>query len=127
MNSGPDQIFKTCPMCAKKWPSRDTFLDDPELTFNGYQANFGVLAEGLFYFTHDTSDCGSTMVIKAHAFLALYNGKKYTEIKLLSEECPRFCIDRNQLKRCEVHCEYAFVREVSQIIKDRAHRASSSG
>lgn len=119
MNNREEQIFKACPMCAKRWESRDIFLDDRELFFNGYQANFGNIEEGLFYFTHETAECGSTMVIKALAFLPLYSGKRYTGVRQLSKECPRYCLDRNQLQRCQVHCEYAFVREVSQIIKDR--------
>ena len=60
-----ENIFKTCPMCAKKWGCRDTFLNDPELNFNGYQANFGPIEYGLFYFTHESAACGSTMALKA--------------------------------------------------------------
>jgi hypothetical protein len=116
------QTFKTCPMCAKDWPCRDTFLDDPELDFNGYQANFGIIEQGLFYFTHQSESCGSTMVLKAEMFLSLYNGKRYSENNQLSDECSRKCLDRNKLDRCEAQCEFAFVREVTQIIKDRAQR-----
>lgn len=125
MNSNREQPFKTCPMCEKKWMSRDIFLNDTDLIFNGYQANFGIIEEGLFYFTHETAECGSTMVIKAQAFLSLYSGRRYTGIKSLSKECPRYCLDRNQLQRCEAHCEYAFVREVSQIIRDRWQKTGS--
>ena len=118
MDSSKEQIFKSCPMCEKRWESRDAFLGDPDLIFNGYQANFGMIEDGLFYFTHETTDCGSTMVIKAHSFLSLYSGSRYTEAKHLSSECSRYCLDRNQLARCQAQCEYAFVREVSQIIKN---------
>jgi hypothetical protein len=118
--------FKTCPMCATHWTSRDAFLDDPTIHFNGYQANFGIMDQGLFYFTHQTNECGSTMVIRVEAFLSLYNGPRYSEDKQLSKECPRFCLDRNQLKRCQAHCRYAFVREVAQIITDRSSKAADS-
>jgi len=113
-------------MCRKSWISRDAFLVDPALIFNGYQADFGVLEQGLFYFTHETNNCGSTMALKAEAFLSLYTGKRYTESKQLSKECPQYCLERNQLKRCQAQCQYAFVREVTQIIMDRSHKAAAT-
>ena len=116
------QIFKTCPMCAKNWLCRNTFLDDPEINFNGYQANFGIIEQGLFYFTHENEACGSTMALKAEMFLSLYEGIKYHKNKYLSDECSGKCADRQQLDRCPAHCEFAFAREVSQIIKDRSQQ-----
>jgi len=115
-------IFKSCPMCKKDWSSRNIFMDDPEVNFNGYQANFGTVEHGLFYFTHENEICGSTMALKAELFLSLFNGEKYLENKQLSEECPEKCLDWKELSRCPIHCEFAFVREVSQIIKDRSHK-----
>ncbi len=117
------QIFKTCPMCAKIWVYRDTFLDDPELIFNGYQADLGTPEDGIFFFTHEAPSCGSTIALKVEMFLSLYNGIKYQENKQQSEECSGKCFDQTILERCPVHCEFAFVREVSQIIKDRSERA----
>ena len=116
------QVFKTCPMCAKDWYSRNIFLDDPDLNFNGYQANFGILEHGLFYFTHEHAVCGSTMALRAEMFFPLYKGKRYKKNKKLSKECSGKCLDRTELGRCQAHCEFAFAREVSQIIKDRTHR-----
>lgn len=126
MNNHDTEYFKTCPMCAKHWASRDAFLDDPTIDFNGYQANFGIMDQGLFYFTHQTDECGSTMVIKAEAFLSLYTGPRYSEDKQLSKECPRFCLDRKQLQRCQAHCRYAFIREVAQIITNRSNKPDKS-
>jgi len=123
MSTRKEQIFKTCPMCAKSWSSRNAFLDDPELSFNGYQANFGIKEQGLFYFTHHKPGCGSTMALKVGMFFSLYDGKKFDENKYLSKECTSLCLDREKLDRCPVHCEFAFVREVSQIIKDRSNGA----
>ena len=123
MYTDEEQIFKTCPMCGMKWENRETFLDDSELEFIGYQANFGLPEEGLFYFTHEAAGCGSTMAIQAEFFLSLYAGKRYTDIKMLSKECSRYCLNRDLLQRCEARCRYAYVREVSQIIKDRMQRS----
>lgn len=124
MNSFQETSFKICPMCEKNWISRDEFLDDPTLRFNGYQANFGILEEGLFYFTHDTNTCGSTMTIRAMSFLSLYSGRRYKESKRFSDECPGYCSNKSSLQRCPAHCQNAFVREVTQIIHERSHKAT---
>jgi hypothetical protein len=123
MSARKEQIFKTCPMCEKSWSCRDAFLDDPELIFNGYQANLGIKELGLFYFTHIKPGCGSTMALKVGMFFSLYNGQRFQQNKHLSKECSGLCLDREKLDRCPAHCEFAFVREISQIIKDRSNGA----
>ncbi len=124
MSGEQEHVFKTCPMCGKRWQCRDSFLDDATLNFNGYQPDFGTIKEGIFYFTHEMGHCGSTMAIKAEAFITLFKGKRYPESKKLSQECTEKCLNRKSLDRCPAHCLYAFVREVSQIIKDRSHRVA---
>ena len=121
MSTKKEQTFKTCPMCGKGWACRNTFLDDPELLFNGYQADFGSIEEGIFYFTHEIPLCGSTMALQVEKFISLFNGKRYEENKKLTNECSLKCLDRDELDRCPAHCQFASVREVSQIIKDRSH------
>lgn len=111
--------FKSCPMCRQSWRTREQFLTDPTLHFNGYQASFEVMDEGLFYFTHDKEGCGSTMIVEAVQFYSLFPGKRYGEIKLHDADCPGYCNDRNRLERCAVHCQQAFVREISQILLDQ--------
>ena len=113
------ELFKTCSMCNSQWNSIDSFLADPSLSFNGYQANFGILDEGIFFFTHNMEECGSTLGIKVRAFGTLFSGKKYSKSKQLSAECPRYCLDPKNLGRCSAECENAFAREISQIIRDR--------
>ncbi len=122
MSTGKEQVFKTCPMCGKDWLCRDSFLDDRELNFNGYQPDFDAIEQGIFYFTHEISLCGSTMALKAESFIPLFQGRKYQENKNLSEECSKKCLNQQDLDRCPAHCLLAFVREVSQIIQDRSHR-----
>lgn len=114
-----DTSFKTCPMCNTEWASMEDFFADPTLSFNGYQANFGMLGEGIFFFTHDTNTCGSTMGIKVRTFASLFNGQKYSSSKALSKDCPRLCLDQGNLERCNAHCENAFAREISYIIQTR--------
>lgn len=94
--------------------------------FNGYQTNFDIIELGLFVFTHESAVCGSTIALKAELFLSLFNGKKYQGNKRLSKECSGKCFDRQELDRCPAPCEYAFVREISQIIKDRSEKPVKS-
>lgn len=114
-----EKIFKICPMCATEWKNRDEFLDDQSLELNGYKADFEKLEWGLFYFTHKKEGCLSTMALVAKDFLTLYSGKKYTARRTGEKECPGYCLDEKQLKRCDAFCECAFNREVIKIIKER--------
>ena len=59
------------------------------------------------------------MALKTSEFLSLYTGEKYPDSKMGGDECPRLCLDRNELDRCPAFCEYAFIREIIQIIKER--------
>ena len=111
--------FKVCPMCSTEWNTLDHFLDDKSLELNGYQVDFEKLEWSLFYFTHHKEGCFSTMVIEAKHFLNLYSGKKYTERRTGEDDCPGYCLDKEQLNRCDALCECAFNREVIQIIKKR--------
>ena len=120
-NTSHSSAFKVCPMCAFRWTDRSSFLADPTLHYNGYQADFEDEEKGLFYFTHHTPECGSTMTIEAKHFLSLYSGAHYEHTLRLSNQCPRFCLESSELRRCPNDCRHAFVREVSQILLDR-HR-----
>ena len=117
-----DTIFKKCPLCSHRWETRNDFLNDKTLELNGYQADFESLEHGLFFFTHRVDGCHSTMGILSADFFDLYTGKKYAQRKTGSEECPGYCLKKNKLDRCDAACEYAFVREIIQIIL--AHQAA---
>lgn len=119
--------FKTCSCCGRSWQTRDAFLSDGELKVEGYTADFESLERGLFFVTHRSRECGSTMAFEAQEFLDLYTGPRYPQRKALSDECPRYCLDEKQLGRCTVLCECAFVREVLQVLMGRldAARANS--
>ena len=113
------EIFKTCPMCSTVWKTRDEFLNDTSLEINGYGADFEKLERSFFYFTHTKEGCLSTSVIKAKHFLDLYSGERFTERRTGQDDCPGYCLEKNQLNRCGAMCECAFNREVIQIIKER--------
>ena len=115
-------VFKQCPMCLNEWKTRGEFLGDDTLVINGYGADFERLEWGLFYFTHNTENCRSTMAIQASKFLSLYSGKKYPERRTGKDDCPGYCLEEKQLDRCQALCECAFNREVIQVIKERQNK-----
>lgn len=104
-------------MCSAVWKSRNEFIGDHSLVINGYQANFDYLEYGLFYFTHEVDGCFSTMALRAKEFYDLNPQKKFTERKTFTDECPRHCLDKNNLKKCFTECECAYVRELLCRIK----------
>lgn len=90
------------------------FLQDPELNIVGYQANFVELEMGLFLFNHS---CGTTLSIWAKDFVDLFRGTVYQEPAFGSDQCPGYCLNKDELRPCSVHCEYAYVREIVATIK----------
>lgn len=109
--------FKICPCCDKVWECQSDFVADPTLALNGYSADFNNLLDGLFYFTHQTEGCCSTMAIKAGDFRNLYSGTTYQKRMTHSGDCPGYCLDKNRLDHCDVPCECAFVREIISVIR----------
>ena len=117
------ELFKTCPNCKAAWNDRESFLADPLISLNGYQFNLKSVENGLFLFTHLSTNCRTTMAVPVSWFLDLYSGPRYPESRALSPECPRFCIDEKNLERCQAICECAFVREVMQVIRQAAKQS----
>lgn len=104
-------------MCARVWKTRDDFLRDKSLEINGYGAYFDQLEKSLFYFTHNIEGCRSTLTVSAENFFSLYSGKKYKDRRTREKDCPGYCLDKEQLDRCDAFCECAFNREIIQVIK----------
>jgi hypothetical protein len=107
--------FKTCPYCAKVWPSRKAFLEDRDIQLVGYQANFEELALGLFLFNHDT--CKTTLAIRALLLKDLYIGPVFRERRTGQEDCPGYCLRSSELEPCPTACECAWVRGLLQVIR----------
>ena len=107
--------FRQCSVCSAVWPNRDSFLSDPAIHILGYQVNFQELTEGLFLLNHS---CGTTLAIKAGDFQDLYKGPIHQERLTGSEECPRYCLRKEELRPCPTKCECAYVREIVQIVKN---------
>lgn len=107
--------FKTCPVCKAVWKSRDEFLDDPDIWIIGYQVHFKELSEGLFLFNHL---CDATMTVRAGVFIDLYGGPMFETRLAGTDECPGFCLVKQELRPCPAKCDCAFAREVIQMIKN---------
>jgi len=112
-----EKPFKQCPCCFETWPTRESFLSDNNLDLNGYKADFEKLEYGLFFFTHLQTNCNSTMALEVSDFIDLYQGPRYPKRRTAEAECPGYCLDRDQLDRCNAFCECAFVREIIQLLK----------
>jgi len=110
--------FKKCSYCSQIWHSRDLFLADKDIKFNGYQADFESPEEGLFLFTHHLHKCGTTLAVQVSLLQDLYKGPVYTERKMNSEECPSYCMNVSNFERCETKCECAYVRKLIQIVNE---------
>ncbi len=110
-NSG----FKTCSVCRQTWNDRAEFLADPDLEIIGYQVHFKDLKKGLFMFNHS---CNTSLAIPAEKFTDLYHGEIVKERKTGTEECPGYCLHKDELQPCPAICECAYVRDIIQIIRN---------
>ena len=112
-------IFKQCPMCNTIWSGMDHFLQDPSLEIEGYQVNFDDLGKGLFYFSHNTHGCHSTMSVEANVFFYLNPHPRYTTRNTSMKDCPGYCLKKDLLVQCAAKCDCAFVRDVIAIIMNK--------
>jgi len=108
--------FKTCPRCSFSWDSRKAFLADPKLELKRYKADLKAPQYGMFFFTHQTASCSSTITMLVNDFRSLYPGKISPKNKAFSEDCPGYCLEETQLARCDVSCQCAFARDIVQIL-----------
>jgi hypothetical protein len=108
--------FKQCPMCRATWPEIYDLVLDPEMTVEGYLADFAHPDRGLVLLTHRRSRCGTSLTIRAEACRSLYDGPEYAEHRTGTEVCPRLCLTREELAACHVDCDMAWVRAVIQYL-----------
>ena len=110
-----DKEFKKCSSCGQIWKTREGFVGDPAIDIVGYQVNFPSLGDGLFLFNHN---CQTTLTLRASEFKDLYDGPIFTERLTNSEDCPEYCLHKDNIERCPARCECAYVREIIQLIKN---------
>ncbi len=108
-------LFKKCSKCRFAWLTREAFLGDPNLTIIGYQVHFQELTAGLFLFNHS---CDTTIAVKAGRFHDLYAGPIFGDSLAGTADCPEYCLRKRELRPCPAKCEFAYVREIIQIIRN---------
>jgi hypothetical protein len=108
--------LKQCPMCKTTWPDICDLVLDPELTVEGYMADFVHPERGLVLLTHLRQRCGTSLAIRAEACRSLYGGPRHAEHRTGSERCPRLCLTREALAACHVDCDMAWVRAAIQCL-----------
>ncbi len=108
-------VFKKCPSCGFEWNNRENLLSDPDVEIVGYQVNYIRPSAGYFLFNHS---CKGTFSVQADYFEDLYDGPVFTKCAAWSHECPDYCLRRDDLRPCPIHCECAYVRQILQTIKN---------
>jgi hypothetical protein len=103
-------VFRKCMVCGKTWANREEFLEDPQLMVGGYIPHFQELQTGLFLLHHTT--CRNTLSVPASVFRDLYDGTVFTERRTGKEDCPGYCLRKDELRPCSAHCECAYVRAI---------------
>jgi hypothetical protein len=111
--------FGRCPGCDTEWATRDDLLDDDSTSLTGYIATFESLMIGWLQFQHLRPACDSTFTIEVGKFIDLVDGPHEGERKAGLEECPNHCFDPVNLEPCDVQCEFSFVRDILQIVRER--------
>ncbi|MFA7256730.1 MAG: hypothetical protein WC047_04070 [Kiritimatiellales bacterium] len=117
-------FFKTCPHCRVVWQTLEHFLSDPQLKLAGYQVHFEDLKGGLFYFTHLSKNCGTTLSIPVEKFTGLSNRRILAAHGKQPDDCPNLCVRKESLDPCPAECECLWVREIMKIICDWKKRAA---
>jgi hypothetical protein len=105
--------FKVCPKCGYGWPTRERFLQDPDLKLIGYHANFKALQTGILLFNHT---CRTTLALQAIDFEDLYDGPIFSERATGTDRCPGHCLHEGNLTPCPTQCECGFIRQILQLI-----------
>jgi len=96
--------------------SRDDFLVDPSVCLVGLQVNFKGNEPGHYLFNHILGDnnCNTTLAVEVEAFLSLYKGNIFAEIKFGSPACEEHCGNVTNLAQCPVECKNAVSRKIMQ-------------
>jgi hypothetical protein len=116
--------FLNCAVCNSSWPDQKSLLTDPEISVIGYQTNFIDLKFGLFLFNHS---CGTTLSMQVRHFQNLYHGPIASKRATGTEDCPKYCLYKDDMRPCSVDCECAYVREILQIIQKWPKTVTLSG
>jgi len=107
-------LFNQCKPCGTDWPTRDLFIHDRGVEIVEYRVNFDDITAGVFVFRHA---CGATLSMPVRDFNGLYHGPIFNQRATGTDECPGYCLYKDELRECMVKCECAYVRNIIGIIK----------
>ncbi|MBW2527864.1 MAG: hypothetical protein JRI23_27025 [Deltaproteobacteria bacterium] len=106
--------FKTCSSCGHRWPTRQSFLDDPEIVMIGYQSFMPDPELGMFMFNHA---CGTTLTLQAIQLADLVDGPIYGSRWARPPQEPESCLADQVDHPCPTSCECHYVERVSKSVR----------
>ena len=95
-----------------------SFLEDPTLRLEGYQASFVNPEKGLFLFTHEDHDCGTTLSIRAGLLKELAPNTHVHTNHTGQDGCPGHCLDQHNLEPCDQVCNMRWVRDLLPLLEN---------
>ncbi|MFH1863211.1 MAG: response regulator [bacterium] len=111
-----DVTFVKCPKCQKSWRKLEDLIRDANVELAEYLVNYESIHGGQYLFKHKDPACNMTFSVPLTKFLELYKGEVSKTKNLGTPQCPGFCFQKESLEPCLLDCEYAFTRDIVQII-----------
>ena len=111
--------FKICTCCNHIWESLIDLIKDEQVHVIGYQPSFNDSYEGLFFFSHNNKECGTTIAIPVSCFANLYEGPDYTEQLACTELCNGLCQSFYDFGGCSKECKMRWVRDIIEVLINR--------
>ncbi len=113
------KVFKKCSCCGDEWPTLSDLIRDEQVKIIGYQAAFSDSYEGLFFFSHQTEDCGTTIAIPVSCFEKLHDGPEYTQTLACTELCSGLCQSFYDFGTCPRECGMRWARDIISVLENR--------
>ena len=114
-----NSVFKKCTCCGTAWGSLVDLIRDENVQIIGYQAAFTDSYEGLFFFAHRSSECGTTIALPVSCFATLYEGPEYTAHLECTELCNGLCHSFFDFGGCSKECDMRWVRDIIEVLVNR--------
>ena len=111
--------FKKCGCCGYEWATLSDLVRDEDVQIIGYQAAFSNSYEGLFFFAHGASECGTTIAIPVSCFISLYQGPEYRAHMVCTERCNGLCQSFHDFGYCANDCDMRWVRDIIEVLENR--------
>ena len=100
-SQGPNG-FKVCSACGRHWPSAEALLEDPELSFQGYQPFLQADHAGLLLFYH--RPCGTTLALRLPEMSPVLPPPVLCNSRDLEGPDADFCLAHQNHEPCPGRC-----------------------